>query len=75
MKAAVYYEGGTPDVLKYEEVPDPEVGPHNVLVEVHAVSIEGGDVLARGRGPAGPTPYCGGYLAAGVIVQVGSDVT
>jgi len=74
MKAAVYYEGGSPDVLRYEEVPDPEVGPHDVLIEVHAVSIEGGDVLARGRGPAGPTPYCGGYLAAGVIVKVGSDV-
>ncbi len=74
MKAAVYYKGGTPDVLKYEDVPDPEVGPRNVLVEVHAISIEGGDVLARGFGPAGPVPYCGGYLAAGVIVEVGSDV-
>lgn len=75
MKAAVYYEGGSPDVLKYEEVPDPEVRPNNVLIEVHAVSIEGGDVLARGHGPAGPVPYCGGYLAAGVIVQVGEAVT
>jgi NADPH2:quinone reductase len=75
VKAAVYYEGGGPEVLKYEDVPDPEVKPRNVLIEVHAVSIEGGDVLARGYGPAGPTPYCGGYLAAGVIVEVGKDVT
>jgi NADPH2:quinone reductase len=75
MKAAVYYEGGGPEVLKYEDVPDPEVRPRNVLIEVHAVSIEGGDVLARGYGPAGPAPYCGGYLAAGVIVEVGSEVT
>ncbi len=75
MKAAVYYEGGSPDVLKYEDVPDPAVPPRNVLVEVHAISIEGGDVLARARGPAGPTPYCGGYLAAGVIVAIGSEVT
>jgi len=75
MKAAVYYEGGGPEVLKYEEVPDPEVGPRHVLIEVHAVSIEGGDVLARGFGPAGPAPYCGGYLASGVIVEVGSEVT
>jgi len=71
----VYYEGGRPEVLQYEEVPDPEVGPRHVLVEVHAVSIEGGDVLARGYGPAGPTPFCGGYLAAGIIVEVGSEVT
>ncbi len=75
MKAAVYYEGGSPQVLRYEDVPDPEVPPRNVLIEVHAVSIEGGDVLARGFGPAGPTPYCGGYLAAGVIVEVGNEVT
>lgn len=74
MKAAVYYEGGGPEVLKYEEVPDPEVRPRNVLIEVHAVSIEGGDVLARGYGPAGPAPYCGGYLASGVIVEVGEAV-
>jgi len=75
MKAAVYYQGGGPDVLKYEEVPDPVVRPKHVLIEVHAVSIEGGDVLARGFGPAGPTPYCGGYLASGVIVEVGDEVT
>ncbi len=74
MKAAVYYEGGGPEVLQYEDFPDPNVPPRNVLIEVHAVSIEGGDVLARGYGPAGPTPYCGGYLASGVIVEVGSDV-
>ena len=60
MKAAVYYEGGGPEVLKYEEVPDPEVRPGNVLIAVHAVSIEGGDVLGRGFGPVGPVPFGGG---------------
>lgn len=75
MKAAVYYEGGSPEVLSYEEVADPAVGPRDVLVRVHAVSIEGGDVLARGFGPAGPAPYCGGYLAAGEILEIGANVT
>ena len=74
MKAAVYYEGGSPDVLKYEDVTDPVVGPHDVLVDVHAISIEGGDVLSRAAGPAGPKPHCGGYLAAGEIIEVGSEV-
>ncbi len=74
MKAAVYYTGGAPDVLRYEDVPDPECGPRNVLVEVHAISIEGGDVLARSAGPAGPAPHCGGYLAAGIIREVGNEV-
>lgn len=71
----MYYQGGGPDVLTYEEVADPVLGPKHVLIEVHAVSIEGGDVLARAFGPAGPAPYCGGYLAAGVIIEVGSEVT
>ena len=75
MKAAVYYEGGGPEVLRYEDVPDPQVGPRHVLIEVHTISIEGGDVLARGFGPGGPTPFCGGYLASGIILEVGQDVT
>ena len=47
MKAAVYYETGTPDVFRYEEVPDPVVGPGDILIDVEAVSIEGGDTLNR----------------------------
>ena len=74
MKAAVYYQGGPPEVLKYEEVPDPVCGPRDVLIEVHAVSIEGGDVLARAGSPKSDTPYIGGYLASGVIVEIGDQV-
>lgn len=43
MKAAVYYRTGPPDVLQYEEVPDPVCGPGDVLLDVEAISIEGGD--------------------------------
>ena len=43
----MYYETGGPDVFRYEEVPDPDVGPGEVLVRVEAVSIEGGDTLNR----------------------------
>lgn len=73
VKAAVYYQGGEPDVLLYEELPDPVCGPEEVLIDVHAVSIEGGDVLARTRNPAS-TPFVGGYLASGIIVEVGTEV-
>ncbi len=51
MKAAVYYENGNPDVLKYEDVPDPVCHPKGVIIRVEAVSIEGGDTLNRWRGP------------------------
>ena len=50
MKAAVYYEAGGPEVFRVEEVPDPVIGPDDVLIRVEAVSIEGGDTLHRLRG-------------------------
>ena len=36
MKAAVYHRNGPPEVLQYEEVPDPVVGPGMVLIRVEA---------------------------------------
>ena len=75
MKAAVYYETGTPDVLRYEEVPDPAVGPGEVLVKVAFVSIEGGDTLNRLRGEMNHVPHIVGYQCSGVVVALGENVT
>ena len=75
MKAAVYYQNGGPDVLKYEDVPDPKCHPKGVIIKVEAVSIEGGDTLNRFRGPLASTPHIVGYQAAGTIIEVGSEVT
>jgi NADPH:quinone reductase len=75
MKAAVYYETGGPEVLRYEEVPDPTYGPGEVLVRVEAVSIEGGDTLARSGGDLGAVPHIVGYQCAGTVVAVGEGVS
>jgi NADPH2:quinone reductase len=75
MKAAVYYETGGPDVFRYEEVPDPEVGADDVLVQVEAVSIEGGDTLNRLGGDLAGVPHIVGYQCAGIVVGVGGGVT
>ncbi len=75
MKAAVYYETGAPDVLRYEDVPDPACGAGNVLVEVEAISIEGGDTLNRLHGEMTSTPHIVGYQCAGTIREVGEGVT
>lgn len=75
MKAAVYHRNGPPEVLTYEEVPDPVVGPGMVLIQVEAVSIEGGDTLNRLAGPLLSEPHIVGYQAAGTIVAVADDVT
>jgi NADPH2:quinone reductase len=74
MKAAVLYEGGGPDVLKYEDVPDPVCRPKGVIIKVEAISIEGGDTLARQGGRAPVKPHIVGYQAGGTIIEVGSEV-
>ena len=74
MKAAAYDAPGGPEVLRYQDVPDPEVGDQDVLVQVEAISIEGGDTLARGNDPAVGGPHVVGYQAAGTVIAVGAAV-
>ena len=74
MKAAVIYENGPPDVLRYEDVPDPACPDGCVMVDVEAISIEGGDLLARSVSPPESTPHIVGYLCAGTVVEVGAGV-
>jgi NADPH:quinone reductase len=77
MKAAVYDRPGAPEVLHLADVPDPVAGPGDVLIQVQAISIEGGDTLARGdtSAPETPGPHIVGYQAAGTVLQVGEAVT
>ena len=74
MKAAVYDRTGPPQVLRYEDMPDPELHPRGVIVEVEAISIEGGDTLHRAGGPMAGVPHIVGYQAAGTIREVGDEV-
>ena len=74
MKAAVYYETGPPDVFRYEDVPDPAGFPGGVVVDVEAVSIEGGDTLNRAGGEMASVPHIVGYQCAGTISEVGEGV-
>jgi NADPH2:quinone reductase len=75
MKAAVYYETGPPDVFRYEDVPDPAASAGSVLIEVEAISIEGGDTLNRAGGMMAGSPHIVGYQCAGTIREVGDGVT
>jgi NADPH:quinone reductase len=74
MKAAVIYENGGPDVLRYEDVPDPECPEGCVVIDVEAISIEGGDLLHRAGSPPPSVPHVVGYLAAGTVAEVGAGV-
>jgi NADPH2:quinone reductase len=75
VKAAVYYETGGPEVLRYEDVPDPECAPNGVVIDVEAVGIEGGDVGNRARGMLAARPHIVGYNCAGTVREVGAQVT
>ncbi len=75
MKAAVYYETGAPDVLRYEDVADPAMAPNEILVQVEAISIEGGDTLNRTGGEMARVPHIVGYQCAGTVVATGDQVT
>jgi NADPH2:quinone reductase len=75
MKAAVCYQNGAPEVLRYEDVRDPVCSPGFVLIRVEAISIEGGDTLRRRNGPMVNSPDIVGYQAAGEIIEVGAEVT
>jgi NADPH:quinone reductase len=74
MKAAVIYENGDPGVLRYEDVPEPECPDGFVVVDAEAISIEGGDLLARAAAQLPQAPHVVGYLSAGGVSEVGAGV-
>ncbi len=83
MKAVVYDQYGSPDVLRVEQVPTPTPGPNQVLVEVAATSINLSDwetlrgvpLYARIGGLRTPARRTLGSDIAGRVTAVGSAVT
>ncbi len=74
MKAAVYYETGGPEVFRYEDVADPVCAPGGLVIDVGAISIEGGDVLHRAGGELASRPHIVGYQCAGVVREIGEGI-
>ncbi len=75
MKAIRVHEFGEPEVLKLEEVPEPEPGPDQVLVTVQAVGVNPYEGYMRaGAYAAPPLPFTPGHDAAGVVAAVGAGV-
>lgn len=74
MEAVRYTRAGGPDVLELESIDRPEPGPDEVLVEIEAASVNPVDAKYREwRDPDEPTTT--GSDLAGVVVEVGADVT
>ena len=77
MKALCFYEHGELDVLRYDDVPDIEPGPGQVLVRVHACALNHLDIWVR-RGWPGldlEKPHWTGADIAGEIAALGEGVT
>lgn len=67
----VIHEHGGPDALKPEERPEPELRDTDVLVEVHATSVNPVDTKVRQRSGNRKFPIILGYDVSGVIVKCG----
>ena len=67
MKAIRIHEDGGPEVLRYEDAPDPEPGPDQVLVRVRAASLNHLDVWVRRGLPSVPKPRILGADGAGIV--------
>jgi NADPH:quinone reductase-like Zn-dependent oxidoreductase len=74
MRAVRFHEQGPPDVLKLEELPDPEPGHGEVLLDVRAASVNHLDIWVRRALPRIPVPRIPGADAAGVVAAVGPGV-
>jgi len=76
MHAIRVHQFGEPEVLRYEEIPDPTPGPGQVVIKVHAIGVNPVETYIR-AGKYGPRqfPYVPGTDAAGTIQAVGSGVT
>jgi len=66
MKAIRIHEDGGPEVLRYEDAPDPEPGPGEVLVQLRAASLNRLDLWVRAGRPSVPKPRILGADGAGV---------
>ncbi|HUG80682.1 MAG TPA: quinone oxidoreductase [Bryobacterales bacterium] len=75
MKAVRVHEHGGPEVLRYEEVPDPRPQPDQAVVKVDVAGVNFIDIYFRTGLYKTDLPFTNGQEAAGVVSEVGADVS
>ncbi len=78
MKALIYKQHGGPDVLQYRDVPDPEPGLRDVVIEVAMTTVNRLDVIQRNGWftvPGFTLPHISGMDVAGTVLEIGEQVT
>ena len=77
MKAVYIQEQGGIEQLVFGDLPEPEPGPGEVLVRLHAAALNHLDIYSRSganRVRVGPFPHVLGSAMAGEITALGPDV-
>lgn len=77
MKAVYFMQNGGPEVLQYSEQPDPVANEGQVVVDIHAASVNGADWKIRSgyHGPTQKFPHIPGRDFSGIVSAVGQGVT
>src|SRR5215472_9054408 len=75
MKSIRFHEFGGPEVLKYEDVPDPRPRKDQVLVRVKACALNHLDLFIRQGLPGVKLPHINGSDVAGIVAEVGEYIT
>ena len=78
MKALIYEQHGGPEVLQYRDVPDPEPGLRDAVIEVAATTVNRLDVVQRNGWftiPGFALPHISGMDVAGTVLETGPEVT
>ncbi len=73
MKAAFFMQHGGPEVLQYGDVPDPAAGAGELLVDIHAASVNAADwkMRAGSYAPVAHFPYVPGRDFSGIVAAPG----
>ena len=77
MKAVLLINHGGPEMLRYSDAPDPVAGPGEVVVDIHAASVNAADYKVRlgGAGYNVSLPHILGRDFSGVVSALGDGVT
>ena len=76
MKAAYFEEHGGLEVMKYGDLPDPVAGPNEVLIDIHAASVNAADAKVRAGqySQVSYFPYVLGRDLSGIICGGGAGI-
>ena len=75
MRAVVVSGSGGPEVLELQDVPAPEPGPGDLLVDVTFAGVNFRDIYERRGGYGPPPPVVAGIEGAGRVAALGEAVT